>query len=148
MLQVKVKQLAHARGLPLPEYTTEGSAGVDLRAAVEADVIIPPGGHLLVPTGLVIALPDGYEGQIRPRSGLAAKAGVTVLNAPGTVDADYRGEIKIILVNHGPKPCRIQRGDRIAQLVVAPVSKIEWVPTESFDVTTRGSGGFGHSGTR
>ncbi|NLW57110.1 MAG: dUTP diphosphatase [Firmicutes bacterium] len=148
MVQVNVKQLAHARGLPLPGYMTEGAAGVDLLAAGEAEVTIPTGGYLMVPTGLEIALPEGYEGQIRPRSGLAAKFGVTVLNAPGTVDADYRGEIKVILVNHGQKPYRIQRGDRIAQLVVAPVSKIQWVPSETLDLTTRGSGGFGHTGTR
>jgi len=148
VVQVKMKQLPHAKGLPLPEYGTEGSAGVDLRAAVEAEVTIPAGGFIMVPTGLVIALPEGYEGQVRPRSGLAAKYGVTLLNAPGTIDSDYRGEIQVILVNHGPEPFRIQRGDRIAQLVVAPVTKIEWVACEALDHTTRGSGGFGHTGTK
>lgn len=147
-VQVKVKQLAHAKDLPLPRYMTEGSSGVDLLAAVQADVTIQTGGFLMIPTGLEIALPEGYEGQVRPRSGLAAKFGVTLLNTPGTIDADYRGEIKVIMVNHGREPYRIQRGDRIAQLVVAPVTKIKWAPGESLDPTVRGSKGFGHTGTR
>ncbi len=132
--------------LDLPRYETVGSAGMDLRAAVSEPLVIPPSGRALVPTGLAIALPDGAEAQVRPRSGLAVKHGVTVLNAPGTVDSDYRGEIRVALVNLGAEPFAIERGERIAQLVVAAVAKARWVVRERLDETDRGAGGFGHTG--
>jgi dUTP pyrophosphatase len=144
---VAVRRLPHADGLALPAYETAHAAGVDLLAAVEADVILPPGGRALIPTGLAIALPDGYEAQVRPRSGLAARDGVTVLNSPGTIDADYRGEVKVILVNLGEAPFAVTRGMRIAQMVVAPVSRLEWSVTETLPETARGAGGFGSTGT-
>ena len=144
---VAVRRLTHAEGLTLPAYETAHAAGVDLLAAVEADVILPPGGRALIPTGLAIALPEGYEAQVRPRSGLAARDGVTVLNAPGTIDADYRGEVKVILVNLGEKPFAVTRGMRIAQMVVAPVSRLEWSVKETLPDTARGAGGFGSTGT-
>ncbi|MBW7863194.1 MAG: dUTP diphosphatase [Candidatus Hydrogenedens sp.] len=132
--------------LPLPEYATEHASGMDLRAAVPGVVILPPGGRLLVPTGLRIAVPPGYEAQVRPRSGLALRHGVSMPNTPGTIDADYRGELAVILINHGDAPFTIRRGDRIAQLVVAPVARAEWRLADSLDETTRGGGGFGHTG--
>ena len=140
--------LDHGRGLEPPRQQTAGAAGVDLLAALgESEVMaIPPAGRALVPTGMAISLPPGYEAQVRPRSGLAAKHGVTVLNAPGTVDADYRGEIKVILINHGDMPFEIRRGDRIAQMVVAPVSAVAFELRESLDETLRGAGGFGSTG--
>jgi dUTP pyrophosphatase len=144
---VAVRRLPHADGLPLPAYETAHAAGLDLLAAVEADVILPPGGHDLIPTGLAIALPEGYEAQVRPRSGLAARDGVTVLNAPGTIDADYRGEVKVILVNHGSAPFVVKRGMRIAQMIVAPVSRLAWSEVEALPETARGEGGFGSTGT-
>jgi dUTP pyrophosphatase len=144
---VAVRRLPHADGLALPAYETAHAAGVDLLAAVETDVILPPGGRALIPTGLAIALPEGYEAQVRPRSGLAARDGVTVLNAPGTIDADYRGEVKVILVNLGETPFAITRGMRIAQMVVAPVARLEWSVTETLPETARGAGGFGSTGT-
>jgi len=143
---VAVRRLPHADGLPLPAYETAHAAGVDLLAAVEADVILPPGGRALIPTGLAIALPEGYEAQVRPRSGLAARDGVTVLNAPGTIDADYRGEVKVILANLGEKPFAVTRGMRIAQMVVAPVARLEWAVTDALPETARGAGGFGSTG--
>jgi dUTP pyrophosphatase len=146
MTTLKVTRLAHGADLPLPAYESEGAAGLDLRAAEACE--IPAGGRALVPTGLSIALPQGFEGQVRPRSGLAAKHGVTVLNAPGTIDCDYRGEVKVILVNSGDGPFRIARGDRIAQLIVAPVTRVEIAEVESLDETARGGGGFGSSGVR
>jgi dUTP pyrophosphatase len=133
--------------LPLPRYMSAHAAGLDLCADVTAPVELPAGGRTLVPTGIAIALPAGYEAQVRPRSGLALKHGVTLLNAPGTIDADYRGEIQVILVNHGAAPVTIARGDRIAQLVVAPVTRIAWDEVERLDDTTRGAGGFGSTGT-
>jgi dUTP pyrophosphatase len=147
---VRVMRLAHAEGLPMPEYATAGSAGLDLRAAVPEGepLTLPPGGRALVPTGLAIALPEGFEAQVRPRSGLALKHGVTCLNAPGTIDADYRGEIGVILINHGGDPFSVRRGERIAQLVVAPVSRATLTPVASLDETARGAGGFGSSGRR
>jgi len=145
---VKVKQLAHAADLPLPRYMTAGASGMDLLAAVSEEVTIPPGGFGVVPTGLAIALPDGYEAQIRPRSGLAAKFGVTLLNTPATIDQDYRGEIKVILINHGRNSFQVKRGDRIAQLVVASVVRVEWIPSSDLEETRRGAGGFGHTGWR
>jgi dUTP pyrophosphatase len=132
----------------LPHYQTEHSAGVDLYAAVEAETIIAAGAWKLVPTGLAIAIPEGYEGQVRPRSGLALKQGIGMLNAPGTIDADYRGEIGIILFNFSDKPFIIQRGDRIAQLVFARVEKASFVKVASLSETERGTGGFGHTGTK
>ncbi|MBH0237728.1 dUTP diphosphatase [Methylobrevis albus] len=145
-ISVAVRRLAHAEGLPLPAYETADAAGMDLRAAVEAPLTLPPGGRALVPTGLMIALPPGFEAQVRPRSGLAAKFGVTVLNSPGTIDADYRGEVKVILVNLGAEPFVIARGERIAQMVVAPVTRAELTETDSLDATARGAGGFGSTG--
>ena len=143
---VAVQQLEHARDLPLPSYATEDSAGLDLMAAVEEDLVLQPGARALVPTGLAIALPKGYEAQVRPRSGLAIKHGVTTLNAPGTIDADYRGEIKVILINHGQEPFTVTRESRIAQMVIAPYSRITWETRESLDETGRGAGGFGSTG--
>jgi dUTP pyrophosphatase len=132
--------------LPLPRYMSEGAAGMDLLADVDADLVLAPGERGLVPTGIAIALPAGFEGQVRPRSGLAHRAGVTVLNAPGTIDADYRGEVQVLLVNLGTTPARIRRGDRIAQLVVAPVARFVWRPVPRLPETTRGDGGFGSTG--
>ncbi len=146
MLEVQVERLPHAAGLPLPSYQTEQAAGLDLHAAVEAPLELGPGVRALVPTGLKVGLPPGFEGQVRPRSGLALRHGVTVLNAPGTVDADYRGEVGVVLINHGQQPFVIQRGERIAQLVVAPVTRACLVEVASLDETARGGGGFGHTG--
>jgi dUTP pyrophosphatase len=143
---VAVTRLAHAADLLLPRYETEGAAGLDLTAAIEAPMQLSPGAVAMVPTGLAIALPPRFEAQVRPRSGLAAKFGVTVLNAPGTVDSDYRGEIKVILINHGTAPVTIERGMRIAQLVVAPVSRLQWRETAILPETSRGAGGFGSTG--
>ena len=130
--------------LPLPEYATPASAGVDLRAS--GGCVIPPGGRALVPTGLRIALPEGYEAQVRPRSGLALKHGITLPNSPGTIDADYRGEIGVILMNLGSEPFTVEPGDRIAQMVVAPVARVVWREAEALDATERGEGGFGSTG--
>jgi dUTP pyrophosphatase len=143
-VKVEILRLAHAADLPLPSYATAGSAGLDLRAA-EA-FTIKPGARALVPTGLSIALPENFEAQVRPRSGLAVKHGVTVLNSPGTIDADYRGEVKVPLINHGTEDFIIVRGDRIAQMVIAPVVQVTLVEVEALDETTRGAGGFGSSG--
>ncbi|WP_091735237.1 dUTP diphosphatase [Phenylobacterium immobile] len=145
---VPILRLPHNTDLPLPAYETPGAAGMDLRAAVAEDepVILHPGDRFAVPTGLAFALPVGFEAQVRPRSGLAAKAGVTCLNTPGTVDSDYRGEVKVILINHGPEAFTIRRGDRIAQLVIAPVVQAAWVETDSLEETQRGKGGFGSTG--
>jgi dUTP diphosphatase len=135
-----------APDIPLPSYATEGSAGVDLRAAIPEELLLKPGERWLVPTGIAIALPMGYEAQVRPRSGLAAEHGIGILNAPGTIDSDYRGEIKVILMNYSQESFLIRRGERIAQLVVAPYVRMGWTETESLDETSRGSGGFGHTG--
>ncbi len=144
-LQVPVVRLARAADLPLPAYATAGSAGMDLRAAVPADgpLVLMPGERALVPTGIALALPPGFEAQVRPRSGLALKHGITCLNAPGTIDSDYRGEIGVILINLGESPFRITRGMRIAQLVVAPVVRVAWQEVSALDDTARGDGGFG-----
>ena len=144
---VAVKRLPHGMDLPLPEYATADSAGVDLLAAVGEDVTLAPGARALVPTGLAIALPPGYEAQIRPRSGLALRDGVTVLNSPGTVDADYRGEVGVILANLGNSAFTVTRGMRIAQMVVAPVARLGWAETENLPASGRGAGGFGSTGT-
>ncbi|WP_409191347.1 dUTP diphosphatase [Bradyrhizobium sp. RDM4] len=145
---VELQRFAHAEGLPPPAYQTVDAAGLDLMAAVPdgEPVTLAPGQYSLVPTGLAIALPAGHEAQVRPRSGLAAKHGVTVLNSPGTIDADYRGEIKIILINHGAVPFVIKRGERIAQLVIAPVVQAALVPVAELSATDRGAGGFGSTG--
>jgi len=131
----------------LPRYETEGAAGMDLRAHLDAPVAIAPGARALIPTGLRLAIPPGYEGQVRPRSGLAQRHGVTILNAPGTVDSDYRGEIKVIMINLGQQPFTVKPGDRIAQLIVAPVARAELVQTDELPQSERGEGGFGHTGT-
>jgi len=144
MTDVAILRLPHGEGLALPAYETDHAAGLDLRAA--EDAILPPGGRALVATGFAIALPHGFEAQVRPRSGLAAKHGVTVLNAPGTIDADYRGEIKVILINHGDQAFAIKRGDRIAQMIVAPVTQITLSEHTSLPDTARGAGGFGSTG--
>lgn len=146
MVDVAILRLPHAEGLPLPAYQSEAAAGLDLVAAVDEPLILPPLGRALVPTGLALALPPGYEAQVRPRSGLAAKHGVTVLNSPGTIDADYRGEVKVILVNLSDTPFTIDRGERIAQMVIAPVSHVRLVETATLDTTSRGAGGFGSTG--
>jgi dUTP diphosphatase len=147
-IRIDVHQLPHGEGLALPAYQTAHAAGLDLLAAVPADapLVLLPGQHAMVPTGLTIALPEGYEAQVRPRSGLAAKHGVTVLNAPGTVDADYRGEIAVLLINHGLAPFTIRRGERIAQMVIAPVVQAQLTPAVTLSTTDRGGGGFGSTG--
>ena len=145
-VDLRIKRLAHGAGMPLPAVHSAGAAGIDLAAAVAAPLTIAPGGRALVPTGFAIALPPGFEGQVRPRSGLAVKHGITVLNAPGTIDADYRGEVKVALINHGDEPFAVTRGMRIAQLVVAPVSALAPVEVAELDETTRGTGGFGSTG--
>jgi dUTP pyrophosphatase len=149
-LAVKVVRLPHGRGLPLPAYQSDGAAGMDLLAAVakDAPLMLAPGARALVPTGLVLELPKGCEAQVRPRSGLALRHGVTVLNSPGTIDSDYRGEVGVLLVNLGDEPFTIQRGERIAQLVVQGVERAELVEARSIAKTQRGAGGFGSTGTR
>lgn len=144
MVRVLIARSGRAKDFPLPEYATPASAGVDLRAS--DGCVIPPGGRALVPTGLRIALPEGYEAQVRPRSGLALKHGVTLPNSPGTIDADYRGEIGVILMNLGQEPFIVEPGDRIAQMVVAPVARVAWSEAEALDATERGEGGFGSTG--
>ncbi|MCB1153448.1 dUTP diphosphatase [bacterium] len=145
-VQIRVKFLEGAEDLPLPSYMTPHAAGMDLRAAVTEPLTLEPGDRNAVPTGLAFAIPPGYEGQVRPRSGLALKSGITVPNAPGTIDADYRGEVKVILANMGSEPFTIHRGDRIAQLIIAPVTHAEMVAVDELDDTDRGDGGFGHTG--
>ena len=145
-VEVAVRRLPHAADLPLPRYATAQSAGMDLLAALEDAVVLAPGERRLIPSGLAIALPAGYEAQVRPRSGLALKHGVTCLNTPGTIDADYRGEIGVILVNLGREPFTIARGSRIAQLVVAAVDRAAWRPVEMLEESARGDGGFGSTG--
>ena len=143
---LELKRLDHGRDLPLPAYQSDLAAGLDLLAAVDAPVTLQPGERALVPTGLAMALPAGYEAQVRPRSGLAAKHGVTVLNTPGTIDADYRGEVKVILINLGEVPFTIARGERIAQMVIAPVLQASIREVETLSETVRGAGGFGSTG--
>jgi dUTP pyrophosphatase len=145
-LKVAVQRLPHAESLPLPSYGTAASAGLDLYAAIDKDVVIAPGDWQAIPTGISIALPLGFEAQVRSRSGLAAKHGVVVLNAPGTIDADYRGEILVLLVNHGKEPFTLTRGMRCAQMVIAPVTTIAWDEQAILEKTGRGSGGFGSTG--
>jgi dUTP pyrophosphatase len=145
-VMIPVHLMEHHKGLPLPSYATPRSSGMDLHAAVEEPVTIPPGGRALIPTGIRISLPPDMEAQVRPRSGLALNQGVTILNAPGTIDSDYRGEIKVILVNLGSSPFCVRRGDRIAQLVFQRVLRVRFTPTDVLDDTERQGGGFGHSG--
>lgn len=145
-MKLPVRRLPHGADLPLPRYETQGAAGMDLMAALAADLVLQPGARAIVPTGLQIAVPPGHEGQVRPRSGLAAKHGVTVLNAPGTIDCDYRGEVGVILVNLGAEPFTVTRGMRIAQLLIAPFVQAAPVEVESLDDTARGAGGFGSTG--
>ncbi|MDF1749635.1 MAG: dUTP diphosphatase [Alphaproteobacteria bacterium] len=147
-IDVRVQRLAHGADLPLPAYGSVEAAGCDLLAAIEETKILAPGDSAIIPTGLKIALPPGYEAQVRPRSGLAAKFGVTVLNTPGTVDSDYRGEVGVILINHGQSDFAIERGMRIAQMVIAPVVTLIWNETQDLDETQRGDGGFGSTGIR
>lgn len=147
-ITVSIRPLPHFEGLSLPAYETAGSAGADVRAALSEDapVVLEPGAREMIPTGLSVAIPQGYEIQVRPRSGLAAKHGLTCLNTPGTIDSDYRGEIKVILINLGQEPFTITRGERIAQLVLAPVTQLAWEEVETLDETERGAGGFGSTG--
>ena len=147
---IPITRLPHGEGIALPAYETAQAAGMDLRAAVPEDepLVLRPGARFPVPTGVAFALPDGFEGQVRPRSGLAAKHGITCLNSPGTVDADYRGEVKVILINLGEEDFTIRRGDRIAQLVIAPVVQAAWREVSGLDETARGAGGFGSTGGR
>ena len=147
-LTVEVARKPGTEDLPLPAYQSEHASGMDLVAAVDAPLAIAPGARALVPTGLFVAVPPGYEAQVRARSGLAVKSGLCVLNGPGTVDADYRGEVRVLLVNHGRRAFRVRRGDRVAQLVLAPVSRARWVEASRLSGTDRGAGGFGHSGRR
>jgi dUTP pyrophosphatase len=147
-IRVDIRQLPHGEGLPLPAYQSAHAAGLDLLAAVPegAPLVLAPGQRAMVPTGLAIALPNGFEAQVRPRSGLAAKHGLTVLNSPGTIDADYRGEIQVILINHGAQAFTVRRGERIAQMVIAPVVQAQLVAASTLPSTDRGSGGFGSTG--
>ncbi len=147
-VDVRVKRLPHGKDLPLPTYQTQSSAGLDLQAAIapQTKLVIEPGSRELVPTGLAIELPEGFEAQIRPRSGLALKKGVTLVNTPGTIDADYRGEIGVILINHGSEPFEIERGDRIAQMIVAPIVQARLVEVDDLSSSDRGAGGFGSTG--
>lgn len=145
-VEIAVTRLPHNANLPLPAYETAQSAGMDLAAAIEEPITLAPGSRVMVPTGLAIALPDGYEAQVRPRSGLAARNGVTVLNTPGTIDADYRGEVKVILINLGDETFEIERGMRIAQMVVSPVTQAAFSEAAELPETARGTGGFGSTG--
>ena len=147
-VRVRITRLEHGQGLPLPSPATAGSAGCDLAAAVAEELVLAPSARERVPTGFAIALPPGYEGQVRARSGLALRHGILLPNGPGTIDSDYRGEIQVLLINLGDEPFVIRRGDRIAQLVIAPVAAVDWREVGTLDETGRGTGGFGHTGTR
>jgi dUTP pyrophosphatase len=147
-ITIKIKQLPGTNDLPLPKYMTQESAGMDLRAAIKDIEYINPGQYNIIPTGISISLPKGFEAQIRPRSGLAADFGVTVLNAPGTIDSDYRGEVKVILINHGREPFKIERGDRIAQLIINKIERAFIVKVHKLEESTRDEGGFGHTGSK
>jgi len=148
MKKVLIKKLDHGKDLPLPSYETIASAGMDIRAALEAPIILKSGERKLIPTGLQMALPEGFEAQIRPRSGLAIRNGITMLNTPGTIDADYRGEVKVIAINHGEEDFEVSHGDRIAQMVIAPVTQFPVVEVDELDETDRGDGGFGSTGVK
>ena len=143
---VRIRRWPHAGDLPLPAPATAGSAGADLRAAVDEELILAPGGRALVPTGFSVEIPAGWEGQVRPRSGLAAQFGLTLLNSPGTIDSDYRGEVRVLLINHGSEPFTVRRGERLAQLVVAPAPRVRFVEVEDLAPSSRGEGGFGSTG--
>ncbi len=143
---IRVQRLPHAEGLELPSYASEGSAGADLRAAVDDPLVVAPGARVAVPTGLILEIPPGWEGQVRPRSGLAIRHGLTLINAPGTVDSDYRGELKVLMVNLGAEAVTVHRGDRVAQLVLAPARQSSFVETDEVAETSRGAGGFGSTG--
>lgn len=145
-MEVRVRRLAHSAGLPLPSYASEGAAGADLCSAEPGSVVVAPGQRIALATGLVVEIPDGFEAQVRPRSGLAARHGLTVVNAPGTIDSDYRGEVKVLLVNLGEEGVTVDRGDRIAQLVIAPVTRAHFVEVAEVAETQRGRGGFGSTG--
>ena len=145
-MNVEISRLPNGAGLPLPAYQTQGSAGMDLHAATEGELMIPPGAVAVVPCGFSVAIPPGFEGQVRPRSGIAVKHRVTVLNAPGTIDSDYRGELGVILMNHGTEAFRVERGMRIAQFVVGPVLRVQWVEVTELPGTARGAGGYVHTG--
>jgi dUTP pyrophosphatase len=145
-MEVSLQVFPHGAGLELPGYATPGSAGMDLRAAIPSEVVLKAGERMLIPTGIAIAVPHGFEAQVRPRSGLAIKHGITMLNSPGTIDSDYRGEIKVIAINHSSEPFTITRGERIAQLVIAPVQRVAWRLQDNLESTKRGEGGFGSSG--
>ncbi len=147
-MRVAIKRLAHAVELPLPAYATEGATGMDLLAAVELEIVLAPGAIEAVPTGIALALPKNWEAQVRPRSGLALKFGVTVLNSPGTIDCDYRGEVKVILINHGKEAFTLSRGLKVAQLVIAEHARVEWEESSDLETTTRADGGFGSTGLR
>ncbi len=147
-VSVNVVRLAHGEDLALPAYATTDSAGMDLMSAEAGDVTLAPGGRAMIATGLAMQLPSGFEAQVRPRSGLAAKHGITVLNSPGTIDADYRGEVKVILINLGDAPVTLARGERVAQMVIAPVTQAKWQEVPTLDETARGAGGFGSTGTK
>lgn len=146
-VEVAVTRLPHGADLELPSYETDDAAGMDLRAAVTDDVVLAPGERALIPTGLAIALPSGYEAQVRPRSGLALRNGISLVNTPGTIDADYRGEVGVILINHGTEAFTVDRGMRVAQMVIAPVTQASWLETDNLSDTARGAGGFGSTGT-
>jgi dUTP pyrophosphatase len=145
-MKVRIRRLPAARDLPLPSHASPGSAGVDLRAAIDGEVVLRPGERLLVPTGIVLEIPPGWEGQVRPRSGLALRHGIGIVNAPGTIDSDYRGEVGVILVNLGEAPWSVSRGDRVAQLVISRVEPVEWEEAGSLEDSGRGDGGFGSTG--
>lgn len=145
-MRIPIARLPGSEDLPLPRYATTGAAGLDLAAAVEGEFVLEPGERAAIPTGFRIAVPRGFEAQVRSRSGLALERGIVLPNAPGTIDSDYRGEVKVLLMNSGPEPFLIRRGDRIAQLVVCPVARIEWEEVRALDSTRRGAGGFGHTG--
>jgi len=144
---IKIKRLKSGIGLPLPDYETEGASGMDLRASVTEPVLMEPGEIKLIPTGMAISIPPGYEGQIRPRSGLALKHGIGLINSPGTIDSDYRGEIAVIMINWGDKTFTIRHGDRIAQMIIGKIHRADLMEVDNLDSTKRGDGGFGHSGT-
>lgn len=145
-ISFKIKRLKNNHELPLPGYETEGSSGMDIRAAVEGPVLLNPGEIKLIPTGFALSIPQGYEAQVRPRSGLALRHGIGMVNSPGTIDADYRGEVSVVLINWGPAPFTINRGDRIAQMIISKVYKADVIDVDTLDSTPRGDGGFGHSG--
>ncbi len=145
-VDILIKRCRDNHDIPLPEYQTDGSSGMDLRADIKEDVILNPGEIMHIPTGIILSIPSGYEGQIRPRSGLALSHGIGMVNSPGTIDSDYRGEIGVILINWGRRPFKIKRGDRIAQLIITRVCKANIIETETIDTTERGTGGFGHTG--